>query len=147
MKTFTNIGSIQKIEIALAQFVHVSKPDKKNQVTVTNSDAWTEMNFAHLSASFEEPEKQVDQGLVYEPKLIWLMSKNSPDNHVEAYRFSGKKVVIRFTDANGQTYLLGDQDKPVRIMVSRMIPADPGGFNGYKLIAKTQNPRPVPFVA
>ncbi len=147
MNTHTNIGSIQKIEIVLAQFMTVSKPDEKNQVTVTNSDAWTEMNFAHLSASFEEPEKQVGQGLVYESSLEWLMAKNNPDNHKEAFRFSGKKVVIRFTDGNGQQYLMGSQDKPVKVLVKRMVPAVPSGFNGYKLSAKILNPRPVPFVA
>ena len=142
-----NIGSIIKIEIIQADYIIVSTPDENNQVTTTVIGNWQELPFQQESASFNEVEKQVDEGVRYDSELQFVIPKVYFENYKLTTPFSKKPVVIKITDGNGTSLLLGSDKIPAYVLRGAKIPSETSGLNNYKFSVKYKNPLPAPFVA
>lgn len=147
MTQTTNIGSIQKIEVALERDITIGAPNEKNEVVVNNRIAWDVINFTAGSASISEPEEIGIQGLIYKTKLGWKIPKAGPENYANAYKYRNKKVILKVTDGNGTVHLIGEPGRPVMIKTEKIIPAKPSGYNGYEMTVETRNTHPAYFVA
>lgn len=147
MTTLLNMGGIQKIEIALAENITLGNHDQNNQVVVSITGSWDEIDFTQETASFSENEKAVKEGIVYESKLNWQLPKISPTQHIVAHKYTNKEIIIKITDANGTELLIGTPDVPAYVYSKKQIPSTSAGFNGYSFNVKHQNPRPAYFVA
>ncbi len=147
MTQLLNIGSLTKIEVALAENITLGTPNDDNEVVVTNSDTWDDINFTRQSASFTQNEKPVNEGSRFDSGINWNLPKLGAANHGEAHKYYKKEVVIRFTDANAQVYIIGSAKVPAFILVNSYAPPEPGGYNGYKFTVKYQSTHSVYFVA
>ncbi len=147
MTQLQNMGSIIKIEVAMAQNITIGKPNSSNQVSVVNSGSWDEIIFTMDTASFSDSSKSVSEGIMYKQKLAWKIPKVGPSNHAIAHAYDNKKVVLRVTDANGTVYILGSEKAPAYINVKSRIPTKPSGLNAYSLSVNYESPHPAYFVA
>jgi hypothetical protein len=147
MTTLLNIGSIINISIILNENVKFSLPNSNNEIAISQSLSWDAITFTQNSASFSETEKPTSEGIVYDQKLVWTIPKVSPTNFAIAHKWTNKQVIIKFTDANNNVYILGSETAPAYIKVNSQIPGKPDELNCYKLSVIYQSPHSVYFVA
>ena len=140
-----NIGSIIKIEIIEASKITVSKPDTDNKVTITTDGEFDVIKHQQESPGFNEVEKQVIEGVVYQSELTFKVPKIDPDTISVLNNYINKPAVIRLTDGNSRTYIMGSDTVPLYILRQSIIPAKAAGLNSYAFSVKYKNPRPVPF--
>ncbi len=131
MSQLLNIGSISKIEIALASEVFTSLPNSANIVTIDSPPTWVEIDKTFESASLAHSHSFVNEGSKYSIAASWIKPKISNTNNVSAMAYLNKPVSLKFTDANGTIYIVGNSNNPAYIKLDINIPKDAAGLNHY----------------
>ncbi len=106
---------------------------------------WYDLYFTPGSLTFEESEIQVDGGQAFEAMLQGKLALDIPPRLVNIIRASRGGWVLKFTDNNGITRLMGHTEQPVAISLKKRGSGNEiGAFNGYELSARITMKAPVP---
>ena len=145
MSSLFNIGSISKIEIALASSVILTQANYSFQVKVLSNPQWEDIPFTFESASFSQIEKESDEGTLFNATLQFRSPKFTKENFSNFSNYLSKDLAFRITDGNGTVFLIGDMFFPAHMARSPKIPEKTAGYNGVSLSVKCLSNRPALF--
>lgn len=105
-----NIGSVQRIEIAFYfDFESVRPPVLKS------GRSWNNIPFKEGTGEFSISEDDTDNGIVYACSGGFFLPRMREEVDTFMRQFLGAVAVIRVTDMNGDTLILGDLGQGVSI--------------------------------
>jgi len=144
-----NIGSIISVSYALASDIDsISDPDSQGAVVVSFKPAksFTSLAFSPETASYNEEQKDTDAGPVFEQRLSFQLPKVQTLLHLVMKSLADEQLVLKITDGNGTTVIMGSPDIPARGSWKVMRPAGAAGYNGYEVSFGLSSPDPAPFL-
>ena len=144
-----NIGSITNIYIALASAISsITEPDDNETVDVgfTSGNDFVELAFTKETASFSEEQQDSDAGPYFSQALTCRVPKISILQHIALKSLLDMELIIKFTDANGSSHIMGTLETPVRASLKMLRPADSAGYNGYEVTFRASCVNPAPFL-
>lgn len=106
-----NFGEIKSISIALQEnILNVSLPNGDKEISVTfSSGEWGDIYFTPQTDSYKCNFKESKGNGYYDLKLSFSTPKIRADVVKAAKSYIGKKLLVKFTDKNNTSYLIGDK--------------------------------------
>jgi hypothetical protein len=142
--SFSEGGSVGGIlELYLQHFWHFSS---LNPVTFKNGADWDEMEFLPESASCKDSASRVDNGTEYSYSLVFGFNKQSENLYNAFARYIGQTGIVKFTDHNGLTRILGTLKNRVTVKQDGDTGNNPTDMNSLKLTVTWLSYRPAQLV-
>lgn len=144
-----NIGSITSIQYALASDISsISAPDDNGAVDITfnNSKSFSTFTFTPETASFSEEQKDTDAGPLFEQGLSFKLPKIQTIMHAVVESLLDQDIILKITDGNGVTVIMGTPEVPVRASWRMSRPQGASGYNGYEVSFRCNSTGPAPFL-
>jgi hypothetical protein len=131
MSHLLNIGTISKIEIARASQVFTTMPTTTGIVSIVGSPSWNEVDHTFESASLNQVESFVNEGVKFVTTASWIKPKICSENTLSAISYINIPIALKITDANGVVYIIGNESNPAYIQFNINIPKEAAGLNHY----------------
>lgn len=104
-----------------------------------------DLGFQDMSAGFEEPQAETEQGRYYKPKLVLVVPRDAPDLAAIVERLAASRWLVGYQDANGASKLVGTRERPLRFVADLETGKKAGDRNSYALTFSGENPARAPF--
>lgn len=123
------IASIQTLAISYVQYWPALSDDGTeylSEIVLVSGKSWSEAIPFSKMADFTETDEDTDNGILYRSTLNATIAKYDASNIGVNSPFKTPRI-IKFTDANGECFIMGDPSRPVTILNNRAtgrVPAD-----------------------
>ncbi|GAA4327498.1 hypothetical protein GCM10023149_30930 [Mucilaginibacter gynuensis] len=136
-----NVGSIRELSLAMANWFSAFNP-----ASLYSMYAWEDMDFLPETASVKDSSKVTANGTEYSYSLVFTFNKQNVALYQVFQKYIGERGVIRFTDNNGLTRIIGTPQKPVTITHDADTGQQYRSLNYYKISASWVNNLPAVVV-
>ena len=138
-----NISGIIKIEFVQHDYIVsvrinpetsiIEKISPKAFGELYGIDFWIPFYFTPLTAELQINTPLSDAGTIYECIIRARVPKDRPEPATFIRTSQDCWFLLKVTDANGITRLIGTPDFPARFAANPSIPASPAEYNGYDI--------------
>lgn len=108
-----NIGSLLKAEFAM----HTDF-DSFNPVSLKEGKAWTNIPFKEQSGKITGSSEDSENGNIFTYQGKFFIHRIREEVRTELHPYLGQHIVMRLTDLNGETYIIGAPGMPVTLSVT-----------------------------
>lgn len=136
-----NVGGI--LELFLQHFWYFTS---LNPVTFKNGAGWTAIDFLPESASCKDSAAPVDNGTEYSYNMVFGFNKQSKTLYDAFARYIGQTGILKFTDNNGVTRILGTLKNRVTIKQDGDTGNNPTDANYLKLTVSWVSYKPAQVI-
>ncbi len=119
-----NIGGIYSFEIA-----HVTDLFSSNPIVFKAGKTWRSINFHPTSGLFKEDESETENGMFYSYAGSFKIHRKSKQTDKDLQHYLGTCSVIKVTDQNGLSQVIGGIDFPVTMTKSSDTGSNPTDMN------------------
>lgn len=141
------IASIQLISVSDVQSWPALSDDGTeylSAIVLASGKSWSDAFHLNKMADFTETDEDTDNGILYRSTLNATIAKydatytgiNSPNKTPH---------IVKFTDANGESFIMGDPSRPVTILNNRATGRVPADRNQIDIQVTHAAPFPCPL--
>lgn len=134
--TNTNIAGLKKIQIIPVNDVELVNVDIMNltsKVTLKAGCSFTDIYFTPGTGALESKASDTNNGPVFNVLISANHPKISLDRSLYIFAFIEQRFVVKVTDMNANTFILGTIINPVKLSFDQVIPSSVGEYTGYHL--------------
>jgi hypothetical protein len=149
-KDKNNLGGIAKLWCIPARLISslpFSTPDVLYPIPAGWEDEAWEFEPVFQSASFSEDMKPSPAGSYYEPTVTFKIPKTSGQSQEVINMLKLLRTAILLLDQNGQYFLVGNEDYPMRLSTGSRTGADVSDLNHIAFTYTGKNLHPSIFAA
>lgn len=122
-----NLGGLTKVWAIPSDVYNLNGED----ISISDETNVYSMYCSTNDLSFDEPRKESDAGIFYEPTVNGFVPGNDKDR-LEAFEYiERRKWVILFKDGNGNYLAAGTREQPLHLTSQFSSGKDTVGRNGY----------------
>jgi hypothetical protein len=130
----SNLSGLKEISYVYPTAISsIGYPDSNNKVDVElapNSE-WKQIYFTQNTAKMELVSKIDDSGVHYQVNIRFKIPKTEGSTIVKLDALKNRELVLKVTDLNELTWLIGNADQPVTLSFG--MSNDAGGFNSFEI--------------
>lgn len=144
-----NIGSITAISyVPISEVSEISLPDANEKVDITFNPgkSFSAFAFSPESAQFNEEQQGAEAGPYFSQSLSFRIPKVSATTNLLLKLIADVEMILKITDGNGLSVVMGTLDTPARCSWKIMRPSSPGGYNGYEVTFRCITADPAPLL-
>ncbi|MFD2741953.1 MULTISPECIES: hypothetical protein [Sphingobacterium] len=119
-----NIGGIAKVQIA-----HITDFKSFNPVSFHPNKGWQEIAFIPSSGTMKGEEKDSDNGVYHHYEGLFEIQYQSNVVSFKLRTYIGKVSVLKITDLNGRSRVIGTPEEPVTVSRSSDTGSAPKDMN------------------
>jgi hypothetical protein len=134
--TNTNIAALQKIQIIPIGDVDLVKVDIMNltaQVTLKTGCSFIDIYFSPGTGALESKASDTENGPVFNVLISANHPKLSLDKSLDIFAFLEQRFIVKVTDMNANTFIIGNIDNPAKLSFDQVIPSSLGEYTGYHI--------------
>jgi hypothetical protein len=113
-------------------------------ITLKSGKVWYDMLSSANFSDFTESAEDTDSGVVYKSSVNISIPKFDSDS-VSLNLVNKPAMILKITDANGVSFIMGDPTRPVTIMNNRNSGRIPSDRNEFKIEISHSAPFPCPL--
>lgn len=110
------------------------------QYKIDGASSYTDLSYTGFTASYTTDARKSRAGFSYQLKLTAKIPKLDAATSATLGNLLGRKLRIKFKDANENFHYAGDTSYPARLTFDEKIGGQPGDFNGYELTFTHESP-------
>lgn len=130
-----NIGGLASIEIA-----HTSKIQSFNPLVFKPGAYWQAVEFHPTSGLLKDEVNDSDHGTYYTYAGTFKIHKKTKDLEKHIDPFLGQCIIMRITDMNGYSLVIGGPEYPVQLFRSSESGSMPADMNHYAFSFSVNQP-------
>lgn len=130
-----NIGGLLSIEICLHKI-----PTGYNPVTFPSGHNWLNIPFNTETGELNPDAKDSENGNIHSYAGRFFLHRLRPEFKEQLNIFLGKRSILRLTDMNGETYIIGSPDCPALLELNSGTGRKFASTNGAEYIFKCEMP-------
>lgn len=112
----------------------------KIEYKIDGASSYTELTYSGFSAKYTTDAKKSRAGFSYSLKLTCKIPKIEKTTSDTLSALVGKKLNIKFKDANENYHYAGNSSYPARLIFDEAIGGNAGDFNGYEVTITQDSP-------
>jgi hypothetical protein len=112
----------------------------KIEYKIDGASSYTELTYSGFSAKYTTDARKSRAGYSYHLKLNCKIPKLQKTTSDTLSALIGKKLNIKFQDANGNYHYAGNASYPARLIFDEAIGGNAGDFNGYEVTFTQDSP-------